>query len=165
MARALGDEPTRYSFALLATRDVSTFSADDATFYFSERLARQPRAVVDALVAREVAHEVLGHAGQRRALTLSLSAGFTVLGIVVPGAGLLDLALNPLIVRAFSRDQVVAADLRAVEILRGMGHPAPRTVLANALRAAYAINGPRGGGWLAAEPSLDHRLAVLEPLE
>jgi Zn-dependent protease with chaperone function len=164
-ARAAGDEPARYSFALLATRDVSTYSADDATFYFSEGLARQPRAVVDALVAREVAHEVLGHAGQRRALTWSLTAGFTVLGVVVPGAGLLDFALNPLIVRAFSRDQVVAADLRAVEILRGMGHVAPKTVLANGLRAAYAVNGPRAGGWLAAEPSLGDRLAALEPLE
>ena len=164
-AQAAGDEPGRYSFAMVATRDVSTFTADDATFYFSEGLARQPQAVIDALVAREVAHEVLGHAGQRRALTLSLTAGFTVLGIVVPGAGLLDVALNPLIVRAFSRDQVVAADLRAVEILRGMGHAAPGRVLANALRAAYAVNGPRRGGWLAAEPSLDDRLTVLAPLE
>ena len=164
-AQAAGDEPARYSFALLATRDLSAYTVDDATFYFSEGLARQSRPVIDALVAREVAHEVLGHVGQRRALTWSLSAGFTVLGVVVPGAGLLDFALNPLIVRAFSRDQVVAADLRAVEILRGMGHPAPKRVLADALRAAYAINGPRGGGWLASEPPLDDRLAALEPLD
>src|SRR5688500_2044337 len=84
-AQAAGDEPGRYSFAMLASRDVSTYSADDATFYFSEGLARQPQAVIDALVAREVAHEVLGHAGQRRALSLSLTAGFTVLGVAFPG--------------------------------------------------------------------------------
>lgn len=90
-AQAAGDEPARYSFALLATRDVSTFSADDATFCFSEGLARQPQMVIDAMIAREV----LGHAGQRRALTWSLTAGFTALGIVGPGAGLLDFAPEP----------------------------------------------------------------------
>src|ERR671922_863623 len=58
-ARAAGDDPARYSFALLATRDVSAYSADDATFYFSEGLTSQPQAVIEALLAHEVAHEVL----------------------------------------------------------------------------------------------------------
>jgi Zn-dependent protease with chaperone function len=164
-AQAAGDDPARYSFALLASRDVSAFSADDATFYFSEGLLRQPESVIDAIVAQQVAHEVLGHAGQRRALSWSLTAGFTVLGIIVPGAGLLDFALNPLIVRAFTRDQVIAADLRAVEILRSMGYAAPLATLAAALHAAHAINGARGGGLLASEPPIEDRLAALGPLE
>lgn len=164
-AQGAGDDPARYSFALIKTRAVSAYSAEDATFYFSEGLARQPAGVVDALVAHEVAHEVLGHAGKRRVLSLSLSAGFTVLGVVIPGAGLVDLLVNPLIVRAFTRDQEIAADLKAVEILRGMGYEAPRRNLADALRAAAAVNGPPRGGWLAAEPDLAERLAALEPLE
>lgn len=164
-ARAAGDDPGRYSFALLATRDVSAYSADDATFYFSEGLARQPRAVIDALVAHEVAHEVLGHAGQRRALRWSLTAGFTVLGFVVPGAGLLDFVVNPIIVRAFGRDQEIAADLRAVEILRIMGHGEPKQVLVDALRAAHAVNGAKPGGVLATEPTLEERLAKLGVVE
>jgi Zn-dependent protease with chaperone function len=163
--QAAGDDLTRYSFALLATRDVATYSADDATFYVTEGLARQPAGVMDAMLARQVAHEVLGHAGQRRALSWSLKAGFTVLGFVVPGAGLLDLALNPLIVRAFTRDQVIAADLRAVEILRSMGHRTPQRTLVAALRVAHAINGTPAGGWLATEPTLEDRLAALGPLE
>lgn len=164
-AAAAGDDPARYSFALIATRDVSAYSAEDATFYFSEGLARQPAPLVDALVAHEVAHEVLGHAGQRRAVSLSLSAGFTVLGVVIPGAGLLDVALSPLIVRAFTRDQEIAADLRALEILRVMGYASPARTLADALRAAHAVNGPPAGGWLATEPSLEARLSALEPIE
>jgi Zn-dependent protease with chaperone function len=159
-ARAAGDDPARYSFALLATRDVSAYSADDATFYFSEGLASQPQPVIDALVAHEVAHEVLGHAGQRHALRWSLTAGFTVLGVVVPGAGLLDFVVGPLVVRAFTRDQEIAADLRAVEILRSMGHADPQRALASALRAAHAVNGARRGGLLATEPALDDRLAA-----
>ena len=163
--QAAGDDPSRYSFALLSSAEVAAYSADEATFYFSEGLLRQPRDVIDAIVARQVAHEVLGHAGQRRTLSWSLTAGFTALGFVVPGAGLLDFAVSPLIVRAFNRDQVIAADRRTVEILRVMGHAAPHRTLAAALRAAHAVNGAPRAGWLAAEPTLDERLAALGRVE
>ena len=165
VAAAAGDDPARYSFALIATRDVSAFTAEEATFYFSEGLAHQPPRVVDALVAHEVAHELLGHRGQRRALSLGLSAGFTVLGVVVPGASLLDLFMNPLVVRAYTRDQEIAADLKAADILGLMAYDAPRRVLADALREAAKVNGRPRGGWLATEPELEERLAALEPLE
>ncbi len=164
-ALAAGDDPARYSFALVKTGEVTAFAAEDATFYFSEGLARQPQRVIDALVAQKVAHEVLGHAGKRRTLSLSVTAGFTVLGIAMPGLGLLDFLVNPLIVRAFTRDQELDADQRALEILRGLGHEAPRRTLVAALRAAGAVNGPVTGGLLATEPDLDDRLARLEPLE
>ena len=165
VAAAAGDDPRRYSFALIGSRDVSAFTADDATFYFSEGLARQPATVVDALVAHEVAHELLGHRGQRRALSLGLSAGFTVLGVVVPGAGLLDFLVSPLVVRAYTRDQEIAADLKAADLLGLMGSEAPHRQLAAALRAAAKVNGPPRGGWLATEPELEERLAALDPLE
>ncbi|HET7340323.1 MAG TPA: M48 family metalloprotease [Methylomirabilota bacterium] len=165
VASAAGDDPARYSFALVGTRDVSAFTAEDATFYFSEGLAHQPPPVVDALVAHEVAHELLGHRGQRRALSLGLSAGFTVLGVAVPGASLLDLVVNPLIIRAYTRDQEIAADLKAADLLGLMAYPTPRRTLADALRAATKVNGPPPGGWLATEPALEERLAALEPLE
>lgn len=164
-ARAAGDDPTRYSFALVRTRTITALSTEDATFYFSEGLARQPAAHVEALVAREVAHEVLGHAGQRRVVSLSLSAGFTVLGVVVPGLSLIDFVVNPLIVRAFTRDQELAADLKAVEILRSMGYEMPRRVMIEALQAAAAVNGPARSGPLATEPDLADRIAALDPPE
>jgi Zn-dependent protease with chaperone function len=164
-AKAAGDDPERYSFAMITSRNVVAYCTDDATFYFSDALIAQPPAIVDALIAHEVAHEVLGHAGDRRALSLSLKAGFTVLGFLVPGLGLLDLAVNPIVVRAFTRDQEIAADLRAVQILRDMGYAAPRRALADALRAAHRINGDSPGGLLGHEPPLETRLSALEPLE
>ena len=164
-AQAAGDDPQRYSFALIQTRDVYSFSADDATFYFSDGLARQPAAHVDALVAHEVAHEILGHAGRRRALALSLHAGFTVLGVVVPGAGLLDLVASPLIVRAFTRDQEIAADRKAVEILRAMGYESPARTMAQALTAAHEVNGAEASGALSTAPPLSDRLAALSALD
>src|SRR5437764_11671623 len=148
-AKAAGDDPAEYSFAMIASRRVGAYTVEDATFYFTDALARQPESMIAALVAHEVAHEVLGHIGQRRALSRSLAALFG----------------NPLIVRGYTRDQEIAADLKAVEILRDMGYEAPRRTLADALRAAATINGPPRGGWLATEPSLEDRLGRLEPLE
>jgi len=165
VAAAAGDDPGRYSFAMIASRDVSAFTVEDATFYFSEGLARQPGRVVDALVAHEVAHELLGHRGQRRSLSLGLTAGFTVLGVVVPGAGLLDLLVNPLVVRAYTRDQEIAADLKGADLLGVLGYRAPRREVADALREAARVNGAPRGGWLATEPTLEERIAALEPLE
>ncbi len=169
-AQASGDDPTRYSFAFIQTAAVTAFAADDATFYFSDGLARQSQRCIDAIVAQKVAHEILGHAGQRRTLTLSLTAGFAVLGLIAPGLGLADLIVNPLIVRAFSREQEMEADQRAIEILRDMGHVAPRRSLAAALRTVATTKPVSSGplwerGLLAPEPDLDDRLAALEPLE
>ena len=158
-AQASGDDPTRCSFAFIQTTAVTAFAADDATFYFSDGLARQSQRCID-----------LGHAGQRRTLTLSLTAGFAVLGLIAPGLGLADLIVNPLIVRAFSREQEMEADQRAIEILRDMGHVAPRRSLAAALRTVATTKPVSAGplwerGLLAPEPDLDDRLAALEPLE
>src|SRR5438445_13755101 len=164
-AKAASDDPGEYSFAMIRTRKVSAYTVEDATFYFTQGLARQPAKIIDALVAHEVAHEVLGHIGQRRALSLSLGAGFTVLGIAIPGTGRVNFIGNPLIVRAFTRDQEIAAELKAVEVLRDMGYKAPRRTLAEALSTAAKINGPARGGWLSTEPTLEDRLSRLEPLE
>jgi Zn-dependent protease with chaperone function len=164
-ARAASEDPQRYSFAMIRTAEVRAYTGEDATFYFSEGLARQSGAVIDALVAHEVAHELLDHVGRRRALSLSVTGNFTVLGLVLPGLSVLDLVANPLIVRGYTRDQEISADRKAVEVLRDMGYAMPRRVLADALREAAALNGAADRGPFATEPELRERLAALEPLE
>jgi|SRR5580704_4354449 Zn-dependent protease with chaperone function len=167
-AIAGADDPQRYGFAFIKSPTAAAYSDEDATFYFTDGLMRQPKPIIEAVVAHEVAHEVLGHIGTRRRLSLSLTAGFGALGLFAPGAGLLDFVVNPLVVRAFSRYQEMQADRKAVEILRAMGYAAPRRALATALRALaeYAPKEKEGlEGLLATHPDLDDRLAALEPLE
>ena len=165
-ARAASEDPQRYTFAMIGTTEVRAYTGDDATFYFSEGLARQPVGVVDALVAHEVAHELLDHVGSRRNLSRSITGGFGVLALLTTSAlGPLGLVANRLVVRAYTRQQELAADQRAVEILRDMGHTAPRRALADALRAAATVNEPPDRGPFASEPELSERLAALEPLE
>lgn len=166
-AVAAGDDPARYSFALVASRQVQAWSDEDATFYVSEGLARMPVQVIEPLIAHEVAHELLGHVGKRRALSMSITTGFAIAGVLVPGSSLADFVVNPLVVRAFSREQEKEADAQAVEILQAMGYPAPRRALWLALQAAGARNGKSNewGGFLATHPPMAQRLATLEPLE
>lgn len=165
-AQATGEDPAHYSFALIKTQQISAFSGEEAAvFYFSDRLAALPAPHLDALIAREVAHEVLGHAGQRKALSIGLTGTFTVLGLLVPGLSVADWIVNPLIVRAFSRDQEISADVRAIEILRAMGHEHPRRTLVNALREVEVINGTAPTGWLATFPPIEDRLAAIGPVE
>src|SRR5439155_1509144 len=125
-AEAAGDDPRRYSFALVRTEEAVAWSDTDATFYFSDGLVRLPAYVVEPMVAREVAHEVLAHYAARRTLSLSISAGFTALGFVFPGASVMGLVVNPVVVRMFTGGQEYAADRRAVEILPALGYRTPR---------------------------------------
>jgi Zn-dependent protease with chaperone function len=165
-AQAAGDDPGRYSFALVRTDEALAWCDANATVYFSDGLARLPLHVVEPMVAREVAHEVLGHYGVRRNLSLSISAGFTVLGVIFPGAGPMDFIVNPIVVRAVTREQDYAADQRAVEILRAMGYAAPRRALSSALVAVDRLNGLRKRPPTATpEPGIEGRLAALGPLE
>jgi Zn-dependent protease with chaperone function len=165
-AIAGGDDPQRYGFAFIKSPTAAAYR--DATFYFTDGLMRLPIPIVEAVVAHEVAHEVLGHVGTRRKLSLSLTASFGVLGLFAPGAGLLDFVVNPLVVRAYGRHQEMQADRKAVEILRAMGYRAPRRALATALET-IAAHTPRERegleGLLATHPTLDERLAALQPLE
>ena len=167
-AVAAGDDPARYTFALIKTRQPTAFTDEDATFYISDGLAQMPAPVLQAVIAHEVAHEVLDHVGTRRRMAIGMTGGFSAAGFFVPGVGLLDYMVNPLVVRAFSRKQELEADRRAVEILRDMGDPTPRRSLADALRAVdeAPIRSQEGeGGALDIRPSLKERLSALEPLE
>jgi len=44
-ARAASEDPQAYSFAMIRTAQVRAYTAEDATFYFSEGLAAQPARV------------------------------------------------------------------------------------------------------------------------
>ena len=167
-AVAAGDDPSRYTFALINTRHPAAFTDEDATFYISDGLAQMPTQVLQAVIAHEVAHEVLDHVGKRRRMAVGMTGGFSAAGFFVPGVGLIDLLVNPLAVRAFSRKQELEADRRAVEILRDLGDPTPRRSLADALRAmdeAPVRSRDSEGGILDTRPSLKERLSALEPLE
>src|SRR3972149_2032249 len=166
-ARAGGADASRYSFALVKSPQAQAWTAEDATFYVTDGLARMPVHIIEPLIAHEVAHELLGHLGQKQALSLSITAGFAIIGVLIPGASLADFVVNPLVMRAYSREHELQADARAPEPLQAVGYQAPRRALYLALQAADARNGKtkEAGGMLATHPKMTERLAALHPLE
>src|SRR3989304_5738859 len=83
-AQAAGDDASRYSFALVKSPQARAGPAEDATFYVTDGLARMPVHIIEPLIAHEVAHELLGHLGQKQALSLSIPAGFAIIGVPRP---------------------------------------------------------------------------------
>src|SRR3989442_191127 len=61
-AKAARDDPGEYSFAMIRTGKVSAYTVEDATFYFTQGLARQPAKIIDALVG---AARLVAVAGRR----------------------------------------------------------------------------------------------------
>src|SRR3989338_5602918 len=108
-AQAAGDDASRYSFALVRSPQAQAWTAEDATFYVTDGLARMPVHIIEPLIAHEVAHELTGDLGRKQALSLSITAGFAIIGVLVPGASLADFVVNPLVVRAYSREHELEA--------------------------------------------------------
>lgn len=163
--QAAGEDPARYSFYLFDSRDVSVSrSGRGDVFYFSDGFAALPPRPMDALMAREMAHEVLGHPVRRNIVQYTITGAFVALGAVVPGLGVIDFIVNPIVVRAFTRQQEIDADVKAVEVLRAMGYDAPRRALIEGLRAAQGTR-RASGGLYATTPSLEDHLAAIGPLE
>src|SRR5258705_4804609 len=112
-ASAAGDDPKRYTFAFIRTRHPIVYTDEDATFYISDGLAAMPMPVLEGTIAQAVAHEVLDHVGTRRRMSAGMTGGFSIAGLFVPGVGILDYIVKPLVVPALSRQPELHADTPA----------------------------------------------------
>lgn len=160
-AIAAGENPENYKFGFIRSSKINAANSGAGTFYFSDGLAAQPQEVIDAVVAHEVAHEVLGHVGQAILTRLAISTAFAVGGIFVPGLQYADYAVNPLVANAFDRAQEIEADQKAVQILGNMGYGAPEQVMLAALTKFRNLYGSGGGGLLDTHPNIDDRIAEI----
>ncbi len=161
---AAGEKASQFRVRMIRSPEVNAANAGAGVFYFTDGLAAQPQEVIDAVVSHEVAHEALGHVGTSIAISVAISAAFAVLDAYAPGAGYGNELVNPLIVRAFSRTQELAADKKAVEILGRMGYRDARDTMLNALRLLKNRYGATGGGLFATHPAIDDRIAEVASL-
>ena len=121
------------------------------------------------IMAHEVAHCKLNHVQKKAGLSLGISAIFTVAGVFVPGAGLLDYAVNPLATSAYSRSQETDADILAVDALKKLGmasDPAIRSfkILDN-IAMQKGIKDNERIGILDDHPSLQARIQKIRELQ
>jgi len=110
---------------------------------------------VYCFVAHELAHYKLGHIGKRQAASYLTTALMLGLNMIVPGAGLINLAVNPLVTSGFSRSQELDADQEAVRMW------GTKEKYVKALQWIYeGIN--QQTGIMATHPPLDERIDNLK---
>jgi Zn-dependent protease with chaperone function len=122
---------TNYKIAIIEAETVNAFTTlpkytDDgrpifSIFFFRGVLNKMNDDQLTYIFSHEVSHCRLNHVENRYAASQGISAGFTVLGFIFPGAGYLNLLVNPLVTKAYSRSQEADADLLAVDTLKKIG--------------------------------------------
>jgi len=146
---------------------INAGSLGNHTFLLFEGLSKLGKQHRDAVMAHEVAHDLLGHADQSKSRYRYLNRVLSVLNVVVGARSDTsdqvlswtgDLAFPP-----FEKDAEFAADAKALEILRGMGYRSnARQVMAGALRAIQEAVGDTGGGYFDSHPATSQRVSVIE---
>lgn len=166
------DHPQRMEdlrMGMIHSSDINAANAGGQVFYFTDGLMETDDPVLlKGVIAHELAHDDKGHVAQGIAISILVSAVFTVANAYAPGVGQANQIVNPLITRAFSRSQELEADRHGVEILRryyvaeGMSSEAAhREAIAT---MSYTLNylkeryGRSRGGLLATHPGIDDRM-------
>lgn len=112
------------------------------------------------VIAHELAHVKLNHVQKVQAVSVATTVGMLVLNVFVPGAGILNHAVNPAITNNFSKPQELAADKLASQVLRehfGISVERQSQILRN-----FQLKIPQNGGFWADHPSWDDRITNIQ---
>jgi len=127
LLRAPGRDPMGCSLYFFKSRNLSATSLGNCMFRVSTGLASTgDEKLIRGILAKEVAHEVLGHADKRKAAREAAAKAGGTLGVLsifaaaAPGGR--PLALPPTAI-AYSPSQHAEAKEKAAEILRDSGDP------------------------------------------
>ena len=130
---------------------------DGKDVFVHEDLFKMSEEALTFVVAHEAAHVKLGHVQSKQAIGVGITTGMLVLDAFIPGVGLLNLLINPLIVQAFSREQEFAADKLASETCTKLG-----IGIEDQLYFFEHSTGSVGGGLWDAHPSIEDRIANIK---
>ena len=113
--------------------------------------------------AHEIAHKQLNHVRKRRGASLVTTGIMMVVGTLIPGAGILNHAINPAVVNNFSKPQELEADKLASQTLVSCFNiPVDRQInLLYSMKARY----PENGGFWSTHPSWDERIQNIQGMK
>jgi predicted Zn-dependent protease len=138
--------------SIMNQAEINAGNAGGCQFLVTAGLLRQANDdQLRGVLAHEIAHQDLGHAG--------LGIGAALLERFFPGSGALTPIAGTLIARGYGRTEEYAADRHGVEILRRAGYPAE--IMVDTLAWLRGISGDGGGGFLSTHPAIDERIAAL----
>jgi len=136
LLRAPGRDPMGCSLYFFESRNLSAISLGNCLFRVSTGLASTgDEKLIRGILAKEVAHEVLGHANKRKAAREAAGKARGTLGVVsifaaaAPGGRAVAV---PPTATAYSPSQHAEAKEKAAEILRDSGDPDPAGTMEHA---------------------------------
>ena len=167
LLRVVGRDPGSCKLFFMETEEWNAASAGDCTFGFTTGLANTgDTTLVRGIAAHEVAHEVLGHADQRKAAIAAEQVIRTGVSLIPGVGGLIAsgavLVAGMIALPAYSRSQEAEADEKAVEFLRAQGDANPSGTMVYVFRTLLNRYGEKGGGLLDTHPNTKERLEAVQ---
>lgn len=166
-AQAAGLDLNELRVGIVEADIINAASLGQHTFLLFEGLSRLAPQHRDAVMAHEVAHDVLGHSDQSKSRYEYLSLALGVFKVLSGASGDAHdqvvswtggLAFPP-----YEKEAEFAADAKALDILRDMGYrKSARQVMAKALRALQDAVGDTGGGYFDSHPATSQRITAVE---
>ncbi|MBI3127363.1 MAG: M48 family metalloprotease [Candidatus Tectomicrobia bacterium] len=162
-------KPNDWKIGIVRSGAVNAYSTGGGNFYVTEgALTRIPDEELDALAAHEVAHEIAGHNAKLQMASVAVTGVFVALGALVPGATL-GLIAQPLVHRAYSREQEFEADAIAAALMEKRHGNSARTRYINVFLRRHAAElkarGQEGdGGLFDTHPLPEERQARIDQI-
>ncbi len=151
---------------IVSSSEINAASLGAGRFIFWESLADLPIWALDAIVAHEIAHDLLRHSKKVR--EMQDLANFVAEVIALFGhsnikeektiKGWVNLAVLP----KYSRTQEMEADTKSLEILSLAGYENPRLVMYRTFEILLAKYGDSGGNFFDSHPSTRERMNNLK---
>ncbi len=150
------DAPVRFYIA--KSKEQNAWIIDDK-IYFTEGLFELDDDTLKFVMAHEIAHLKLGHLKTIKTVSYATTGVMLVVNFIVPGAGLLNLLINPAVVNNFTKTQEYEADKLASQTCFCLGISIDRQVeILKNLRKAITD----GGKFWDRHPSWDDRIANIK---
>ncbi len=163
---------SKYKLAIVDSPDVNAYAvgSDFTIVFLRGAISTFNDDELAFILAHEVAHLKLGHYGKRVGASVATTGAFTVANIFLPGVGLLNHLVNPLVVKGFSRGQEMDADALAVQSIQKCCSLSPDAAI-SAHQKLLAIAQAKGYkeedriGILDTHPSLEERIKRIEAMK
>jgi Zn-dependent protease with chaperone function len=126
----------------------------------TEGLFQFDNDTITFVLAHEVSHIKLKHVQSKQAVSIATTGVFIVLGAFIPGAGLLNYAVNPAVTNNYSKTQEYEADKLASEVLtKCFNIPVDKQIQ---ILQGMRSNTKDGGGFWDQHPSWAERIKNIE---
>ncbi len=98
-------------------KKVNAWIDDQNRVYLTEGIFNYDDGAITFIIAHELSHAKLKHIRSRKAVSYATTGVMMVVGSIIPGAGLLNWAVNPAVTNNFGKTQELDADRLASETL------------------------------------------------